>query len=173
MMDGGQVAANPYHRPGEEAPEDQFNRPLVEERLGCGGLGRADPDQYLSNGLQWGRGIAALAVVFAHALGHPLPELSELARLLGILGVTLFFVISGFIMVATTGRARFDPLAFMTRRLLRIAPLYYLLTCLTAVLVLALPSFFKHTVFEPGHFLKSLLFIPDFRLTCSPEMSSI
>lgn len=121
------------------------------------------------DGLQWGRGIAALAVVFAHALVHPLPGLSEFPRMLGIVGVTLFFVISGFIMVVTTGQARFDPLSFLAHRLLRIAPLYYLLTSLTAILVLALPSFFKHTVFEPGHFLMSLLFIPDIR----PESGEI
>jgi len=115
------------------------------------------------DGLQWGRGIAALAVVLGHSLAHPLPRLSDGAALLGIGGVTLFFVISGFIMVVTTGPSRFDPGAFMLRRLLRIVPLYYLLTALTAVLVLAMPSVFRHTAFDPVHLVKSLLFIPDHR----------
>ena len=67
------------------------------------------------------RGIAAVMVVMFHGLGFQI----------GSSGVDIFFVISGFIMFHTnrnafglTGAA----ILFFKRRLLRIAPLYWLCT---------------------------------------------
>ncbi|MHC9235139.1 acyltransferase family protein [Pseudooceanicola sp. 502str34] len=101
-----------------------------------------------------------MLVVLCHAIAHPLPSQPELTWTIGVAGVTLFFVLSGFIMVVTTGHGRFNPGAFMTRRILRVVPLYYVMSILAAVLALALPSAFKGTVFDIGHLVKSLLFIP-------------
>lgn len=53
--------------------------------------------------VQYLRGLAALLVVAAHAGAHPLTTEFYLYGRIGQLGVTLFFVISGFIMVAITG----------------------------------------------------------------------
>jgi exopolysaccharide production protein ExoZ len=110
--------------------------------------------------IQYLRGSAALLVVIAHASAHPLgaPEWWQLR--LGQFGVYLFFVISGFIMVAISGDGPFSPLTFLRRRAVRVVPLYWLFTTLTAGLALALPSLFKSTVFTPEHYLQSLLFIP-------------
>lgn len=113
-------------------------------------------------GLQWGRALAALAVVVTHAIAHPFPSAPGLTHLLGRTGVTLFFVISGYIMVATTGRGGFAPFEFMRRRLLRIAPLYYVATAVTALGALFIPWAFKQTVWDPQHLLMSLLFIPSY-----------
>ncbi|ADM09417.1 acetyltransferase protein [Parvularcula bermudensis HTCC2503] len=112
-------------------------------------------------GLQWGRATAAIAVVVGHAIAHPgNSPLTEFARFLGGVGVTLFFVISGYIMVVTTGEHRFDGRAFVQKRILRIVPLYYCATAIVAVFVILAPQFFKSTTFDLKHILYSILFIP-------------
>jgi exopolysaccharide production protein ExoZ len=89
------------------------------------------------------RGLAASLVVFHHFArlyqeGRPSPSWINASGLgdLGKCGVDIFFVISGFIMVYTTKRkvgAR-DALIFITRRSLRIYPLYWIWTTLLLVL---------------------------------------
>jgi len=110
--------------------------------------------------VQYLRAVAALLVVVAHAGAHPLAEGFFLYDRLGQFGVTLFFVISGFIMVAITGKARVAPLDFLRRRIVRVVPLYWLFTGLAALLAVLAPSLFKSTVFTWPHFLQSLAFIP-------------
>jgi len=111
-------------------------------------------------GLQWARGIAAITVVIEHAVVHPFPDVGPTVHLFGRLGVTLFFVISGYIMVITTGTGRFDPLSFMKKRVLRVAPLYYVATGIAVLGVLIAPWAFRDTVFDIRHIVLSLLFIP-------------
>ena len=90
------------------------------------------------------RGVAALAVTFVHiqeqlvhryGVAGALPDLS-----LGFAGVDLFFVISGFIMVYTSERlfGQSDaPRRFFLRRLARIVPLYWLISAILLVYILA------------------------------------
>jgi exopolysaccharide production protein ExoZ len=111
-------------------------------------------------GIQYLRGLAALLVVIAHASAHPLAEPMWWQLRLGQFGVYLFFVISGFIMVAISGTGTFAPLVFLKRRAVRIVPLYWFYTTIAALLALALPSLFKSTVFTLPHYVQSLLFIP-------------
>lgn len=111
-------------------------------------------------GLQTGRGVAAGLVVITHAVDHPFPDSVDVIHLLGRYGVTLFFVISGFIMVYTTGKGSFDVRKFMWRRITRIVPIYYLATFIAAAGVLLVPAAFKNTYFDWEHIGKSLLFIP-------------
>lgn len=72
-------------------------------------------------------------------------------------GVDIFFVISGFIMVATS--QRLGPKTFLFRRLMRIIPLYWIATLVLVGAALLTPSLFKET--RPDFFdtVKSLLFI--------------
>lgn len=114
-------------------------------------------------GIQFGRGVAASLVVLGHAPLYILngacpPQLS----LLGIYGVTLFFVISGFIMVRTTGKATFSPSGFMARRLERIVPLYYIVMGIGIIQALIAPQLFKTTTLEFWHVARSFLFIPGY-----------
>lgn len=118
------------------------------------------------------RGIAALLVVLAHALrsagltfhGHT----SALAgffhlRDFGTIGVDIFFVISGFIMVYVNHDAFGRPRAsmdFIVRRLIRICPLYWLLTALLVLLLYFAPQGFNTLRFQPAHVVRSFLFIP-------------
>ena len=106
------------------------------------------------------RGIAAAMIVVLHACheaglakpGFPLK-----------MGVDLFFVISGFIMVYTS-RALFARAGawreFVTRRLVRIVPVYWFYTTLLAVVALALPSVLQKATVEPLHLFLSYVFIP-------------
>ena len=110
--------------------------------------------------VQYLRGLAALLVVIAHSAAHPVPNPTIEEARLGQFGVALFFVISGFIMVAISGPGPIDPLAFLKRRIVRIVPLYWLFTTLAAALALFLPALFETTVFTWPHYIQSLLFLP-------------
>lgn len=110
--------------------------------------------------VQYLRGLAALLVVIAHASAHPLADPTYLQLRLGEFGVYLFFVISGFIMVAISGSGPFSALEFLKRRAIRIVPLYWIFTTLAALLALLAPTLFKSTVFTLQHYMQSMLFIP-------------
>jgi exopolysaccharide production protein ExoZ len=116
----------------------------------------------MSNGrviasVQWLRGIAAVMVVLAHLdLGTDtfyLPLL--LIQGYGGGGVDIFFAISGFIMMVTTGEGAFSQRDFLARRLIRVAPTYWIYTSiffLTALFSRFHPSFID--------LIRSILFVP-------------
>ena len=94
------------------------------------------------------RALAALMVVLAHAQDDCAAEAAKaglaFARsglLPWVAGVDLFFVISGFIMVLASERLFAAPgaaAAFLTRRVIRIVPLYWLVTAIMLVVFAAL-----------------------------------
>lgn len=105
--------------------------------------------------IQYLRAFAALAVVAYHAGQWVLSPMA-----VGAAGVDIFFFVSGFVMWTTTWRRPMTPLAFLQRRLVRVAPLYWIATLALGLGVAALPGVFPNTTLEAGHVLKSLLFIP-------------
>ena len=110
--------------------------------------------------IQYLRGFAAMFVLASHALLYPLAgEHLEFSRL-GWLGVILFFVISGFIMVVVTGERRFSATDFLRRRFIRVVPMYWLATLLAAGLAFVDPQAFKTTVYDGTQLLLSLAFVP-------------
>jgi peptidoglycan/LPS O-acetylase OafA/YrhL len=115
------------------------------------------PAEVLS--VQYLRAAAALLVVFYHARQFPGFE-AAVGTSVGKAGVEIFFVISGFVMAVTAGRANTPALRFLEKRILRIVPLYWTMTLLTAGLLLAVPNLFRDNLFTWNHFLLSLLFIP-------------
>jgi exopolysaccharide production protein ExoZ len=114
-------------------------------------------------GLQYLRGIAAMMVAYFHMVGQ-IPSLAGYIHsyLFGVTslasGVDIFFVISGFIMLLTTRNSR--PIEFIVRRIIRVAPLYWLLTVGVAVAASLRPALFRETVVNAKTLLLSLLFIP-------------
>lgn len=93
------------------------------------------------------RGIAALFVVVSH-----------LAFVgIGAFGVDIFFCISGFIMMYVTEK---DTKHFLAKRLIRIVPLYYLITIFTYILLLVFPAMFMTTTADISYLIKSFFFIP-------------
>ncbi|WP_046111833.1 acyltransferase family protein [Aquincola tertiaricarbonis] len=110
-------------------------------------------------GVQYLRGIAALAVVYFHVLPRVLGKASEDTFAVGILsaGVDVFFVLSGFIIWLTTQRPGVTPGAWWRARLIRVVPLYWF--ALLATLAFRLATGTGHI---PGFVegLKAFLFIP-------------
>jgi exopolysaccharide production protein ExoZ len=124
---------------------------------------------YISN-VQVLRFFAALSVVLAH-VGAAIEEQAAnggaaFAMIYPLdwgLGVDVFFLISGFIMYILM-HDRFGkpdaPVAFLKRRFLRIAPLYWACTILTLMSILAAGSVVNNKGLDPAHIIASFLFIP-------------
>lgn len=93
------------------------------------------------------RGIAALFIVLEHV------------RFLncGAFAVDIFFCISGFMIMFSTHK---DTKYFFAKRLIRILPLYYLVTLFTFLMLLLFPDMFAVTSPNIAFLIKSLLFIP-------------
>jgi len=108
--------------------------------------------------------LAAASVLFHHAgfeiwkragLDNPIP--------IGAFGVDLFFVLSGLVMWVSTSTIRPAPARwrqFLTRRILRVVPLYWLATLALATAILLVPSSATASPLADGHLWKSLLFVP-------------
>jgi exopolysaccharide production protein ExoZ len=110
------------------------------------------PRQFLS--IQYLRALAALGVVIFHA--SPADNLF----MVGNAGVDIFFVVSGFIMWSITEARPTSPAAFLRDRLIRIAPLYWLLTTLLVVGVLFMPNLFPNLKIDLSYVVGSYLFVP-------------
>lgn len=115
------------------------------------------------------RALAALLVVAGHALyeARAFDTSGAVARIaawpIWTFGVDLFFVLSGFIMMWTFGEhfgRRAAWREFLTRRLVRIVPLYWIFTGLMIAATLLIPSRLETAAFSFEHALLSLLFVP-------------
>ncbi|MEP7456587.1 acyltransferase [Phyllobacterium sp. SB3] len=107
--------------------------------------------------LQYLRASAAIAVVAFH-----IGELFGLKLSFGALGVDLFFVVSGFVMVLATQYKEQTPAYFLLKRIIRIVPLYWLITLTGAALALSRPNLFPNVEPQVDHVFASLFFIPHF-----------
>jgi exopolysaccharide production protein ExoZ len=119
--------------------------------------------------IQFLRALAATAVVVVHVRADSLEKISSPGFLpasldLGHAGVDLFFVISGFVMVYSSeslfGRPH-GSVAFLSRRIARIVPLYWLMTSIMLAYVLA--RGFGPSDASPQLALASYFFIPYWR----------
>lgn len=108
------------------------------------------------------RAIAATMVVFVHFD-------TELTRLhhqpLGSFwlatGVDIFFVISGFIMwTSVERRSWLTAREFLRNRIIRIVPLYWLMTSFVVAVALLAPQATRTTQLQPVHVTASYLFLP-------------
>lgn len=105
--------------------------------------------------IQYLRAVAAIAVVIMHIgeiFGHKFS--------FGATGVDLFFVISGFIMWMVSRQREASATMFVKKRLLRIVPLYWLVTLFLATCATIRPNLFPLDNPIPSHVLLSLFFIP-------------
>lgn len=99
------------------------------------------------DGVQVLRALAAFSVVINH--------MAFVEN--GGFGVDIFFCISGFIMMYVTEKSAKH---FITKRISRIIPLYYIMTLFTYTCAMIIPGLFEKTTMTPIFLLKSLLFIP-------------
>ena len=125
-------------------------------------------------GVQALRGAASLLVVANHASAlwseRLAPASGPPAFLRGSFGVDLFFIISGFVMaVSTTSPAKRPDAAaeFLRRRLIRIFPLYWLVTLIKVIAAYSHPQLLLHQQPSISNILASIFLIPT-RLTHGP-----
>jgi peptidoglycan/LPS O-acetylase OafA/YrhL len=114
--------------------------------------------------------MAAIAVVFRH-----LSERSEKYNIvavgfngddIGLWGVDLFFVISGFIMVYITNISQASyriVINFWLRRFVRISPLYYIMTTLVVIMATYMPGSVDVAP-NVERTIKSILYIPNYKI---------
>ncbi len=105
--------------------------------------------------IQYLRAIAALMVVVYHAVTR-----AHMHFGMGAAGVDIFFIISGFIMwkISETESA---PKRFLVRRIIRIVPLYWGVTCFIAACAIILPGkIFPNLTVDLVSIIKSLFFVP-------------
>jgi exopolysaccharide production protein ExoZ len=111
--------------------------------------------------IQYLRALAALMVVWHHALDQVPGNLTMIhIPVFGPSGVDLFFVISGFIMFVTTIEKPLTPRRFFELRIVRVVPLYWLMTLLMVGYASIASNAFKTMRFSLAAVVKSLLFIP-------------
>ena len=120
------------------------------------------------------RGIAALAVALLHLAG--LQTLEGLRRGTGLfgygwMGVDIFFVISGFIIVWVTQNIEASPKTaqrFLMQRIVRIYPLWWVCVSFVALYFFIIHGVPAHPDFVPtneswGYYVRSLLLLPQDR----------
>ena len=112
------------------------------------------------DGLQLLRAVAVMLVAWLHAdekmvrfAGHHIPDL-------GVFGVDIFFVISGFILSSIVMRERHAPGLsvmgrFLQRRLIRIYPVYWIFALVTLARLAH-----THQLFEQNYFTAFFLLVP-------------
>lgn len=113
--------------------------------------------------LQAARGVAANLVVFSHLFvvegkythGGVVPAFAAD----GMAGVDVFFVLSGFIMVAVAGR-NIGPFQFLWRRAARIYPTYWLITLLVLAVTMVSPEIVNSSIKEPISIWRSFVLFP-------------
>jgi len=119
------------------------------------------------NLLQVYRGIAAVLVVMVHLSQMTAKRLDQDAFFnlfaAGWSGVDYFFVLSGFIMVYVHRSAlgKKDQLkSFLVKRVVRIYPIYWIITLTVWCLFLVIPDFANNQDLSLGNVIASLLLIP-------------
>ncbi len=111
--------------------------------------------------LQVLRAIAALLVFFHHfipVIGRVFPDIKKYEG--GASGVDIFFVLSGFIMVVTTYNKDVDPFKFLMNRIVRVAPIYWMMTLLIVFIFMFGARPLGVMELQPSYVWKSLFFIP-------------
>jgi len=124
------------------------------------------------NFIQTLRGISALIVCIHHSryLVEIENENTILDSIRGSIGVSLFFIISGFIMVFATQNLSDNIIVnvkdFLIKRIIRIVPLFYFVIILYLIICHSNYLFYFTTYLN--NFLKTILFIPLFTESIGP-----
>ncbi|WP_370279297.1 acyltransferase family protein [Pontibacterium sp.] len=115
--------------------------------------------------IQYLRAAAALMVVFHHLIIQiDVYEAVLHSISVGAAGVDVFFVISGFVIWFVTYGKEVSAGEFFAKRVIRVVPIYWLITLVIATAATAAPHLFKSTQFEFAQLVQSLLFIPHYSL---------
>lgn len=132
----------------------------------AGGAGRDPNVRAKYHNIQFLRFVAAFAVVVTHCTFYTFERLDRSMYVYetGAAGVRLFFVISGLVMMLSSGKLVGQAGGwrnFAVRRVNRIVPLYWAATLFKVLVLLLTPAVALHSSFDWDAIVKSLLFIPD------------
>ncbi|EPE3626084.1 acyltransferase family protein [Serratia marcescens] len=112
------------------------------------------------NQIQWLRGIAAVVVIFTHIMGKAYSTgWSGVAFERGGIGVDIFFIISGFIMMYVCDGKPQSSVKFIKNRALRILPLHYLIL-VPLLLVYSVKPGLINSTFSGTYIIESVFLIP-------------
>ena len=116
-------------------------------------------------GLQVLRITAACMVVFTHSTFYAWERLDRHFGVWGrgASGVTIFFVLSGFVMIYSSTKLMNKSdgwKIFADRRIVRIVPIYWIATTIKVIALLFTTGYILHTRFDIANTLESYLFIP-------------
>jgi exopolysaccharide production protein ExoZ len=104
------------------------------------------------------RGIAAILVAIFHA-GLRYDDTQGTFRV-GNAGVDIFFVISGFVIWTVTSRRPTAPVVFLRHRLVRLVPMYWIVTLIIVAGAAFVPSAFPHMHITATDVALSMAFFP-------------
>lgn len=105
--------------------------------------------------LQVLRAYGAFSVFTSHFFGdYNIPIIT----MGGQLGVAVFFVISGYLLIITTAG---DMKYFLAKRMIRLLPLYYMLTVSLIILWSIKPEYLHTSIIDRESVIKAFLFIPN------------
>jgi peptidoglycan/LPS O-acetylase OafA/YrhL len=90
--------------------------------------------------IQYLRAFAAIMVVYYHIFSNRVAEHWGAGRDIGLSGVDIFFVISGFIMWTSTSHQRGGVAKFLKRRIFRVYPLWWIALTAWITIRLVLPD---------------------------------
>ena len=116
------------------------------------------------NNIQALRAFAAFNVVLFHIIGTSASYSQNVDYLSylegwGSSGVDIFFVISGFVMLHTQFLKRRSPFQFLRSRIVRIVPIYWVITLFVLSLYVLFPSLFREMEVTPTWAFSSLFFM--------------
>src|ERR1700760_3356697 len=108
------------------------------------------------------RFVAALMVIILHTTFYTNERLDNSTIIYdqGFNGVRLFFVISGFVMIISSERLIDKPRGWVIFGVIRIVPIYWIITGYKVIVLIFASSLVLHTVLDWGFIVKSLFFIP-------------
>jgi len=103
------------------------------------------------------RAVAALSVVYVHCADDIVCRNFPTA---GRFGVDIFFIISGFVIAYVVSTGKDGAGKFFIKRVIRIEPMYLLVTTIMALTAVIFPGMIKNNEISVSGFIKSILFIP-------------
>ena len=112
--------------------------------------------------IQYLRAIAAIIVVYYHIFSNRVAEHWSGGRDIGLSGVDIFFVISGFIMWTSTSHQGGGLMKFLKRRIYRVYPLWWMALTLWIVIRLILPDRLHNADVTVYSLICSYLLVPHF-----------
>lgn len=109
------------------------------------------------------RAWASIIVVLYHSIGTAIsynltPTYFSILGNWGVHGIDIFFVISGFIMYYIQYKKNNTPKKFIKDRMIRIVPIYWILTTIYLALYYILPNLFRDFTPSLGYIFSSYLF---------------